>query len=115
MTEKGIYSHVEREPIGQFLRVGNTGHRQLERWLGSGRVLLDRVVLDAAAVTGQRNLIEGLAASGADPQQLPSGADVRNIGGIEQDYCGRTTVASTQVATVAAVLNRLTKSVRKVL
>jgi len=95
MTEKGVYLHAKREPIGQFSRVGGTGHRQMERWLGSGRVLLDRVVLYAAAVTRQRDLIEGLAVSRADPQQRACGADARNIGGIEQDDGGRTTVAST--------------------
>jgi hypothetical protein len=66
MSENVVYLHGEPDPIGHFLRVGSTGHRQLEELLGSGQIHLDRVVLDAASVTRQRDLIESLAASGAE-------------------------------------------------
>ncbi len=80
MTENVVYLHGEPEPVGHFLRVGNTGHRQLEELLGSGRMLLDRVVLDAASVTRQHDLVNGLVASGAELILDTNIAELSSIG-----------------------------------
>ncbi len=66
MAENVVYLHKGPEPIGHFLRVGSTGHRQLEDLLGSGRMMLDRVVVDAAAVSRQHDLLASLSDSGAE-------------------------------------------------
>jgi hypothetical protein len=53
-------------PIGRFIRVGHTGHRQLEALHGSGRIHLPQVVIDAAQMDTQRDLIEILQAGGTE-------------------------------------------------
>jgi hypothetical protein len=80
MAENVVYLHGEPEAVGHFLRVGNTGHRQLEELLGSGRMLLDRVVLDAASVTRQHDLVNGLLASGAELILDTNIAELSSIG-----------------------------------
>lgn len=66
MAENVFYLHKGPEPIGHFLRIGSTGHRQLEDLLGSGRMMLDRVVVDAAAVGRQHDLLTSLSDAGAE-------------------------------------------------
>lgn len=80
MAENVVYLHKGPEPIGHFLRVGSTGHRQLEDLLGSGRMLLDRVVLDAAAVAKQHDLVTSLAESGAELILDTNIAELSSIG-----------------------------------
>jgi hypothetical protein len=80
MAENVVYLHKGPEPIGHFLRVGSTGHRQLEDLLGSGRMLVDRVVLDAAAVARQHDLVTSLAESGAELILDTNIAELSSIG-----------------------------------
>lgn len=50
MDQSVVYLDGKPEPIGHFLRIGSSGHRRLETLLGSGKMMIDRVVVDAAAV-----------------------------------------------------------------
>lgn len=80
MTENVVYLHGEPEPIGHFLRVGSTGHRQLEDLLGSGRMMLDRVVVDASAAGRQHDLLLSLADSGAELILDTNVAELSSVG-----------------------------------
>jgi hypothetical protein len=46
MSENVVYLHGQPKPVGHFLRVGTSGHRQLETLLGSGKMMVDRVVVE---------------------------------------------------------------------
>jgi hypothetical protein len=59
-NSKVIPLHPDRPRLGQFIRVGQTGHRQLEALLESGRLPVDRVVLAASAVGRQIELASSL-------------------------------------------------------
>jgi len=65
MSEKVVVLHPIA-PLGHYLRVGNSGHRQLEVLLSSGRLHLNRFVFDASMVGRQRELIGALADRGAE-------------------------------------------------
>ena len=39
MGQNVVYLHGKPEPVGHFLRIGGSGHRQLETLLGSGKLL----------------------------------------------------------------------------
>lgn len=80
MTENVVYLHGQPEPIGHFLRVGTTGHRQLENLLGSGRMMLDRVVVDASAVGRQHDLLTSLSDAGAELILDTNVAELSSIG-----------------------------------
>lgn len=68
MNEKVVYLYPNalEEPIGHYLRIGTSGHRQLEVLLGSGRSQIDRAVIDASTTVRQRDLIASLSKSGAE-------------------------------------------------
>lgn len=80
MAENVVYLHREPDPIGHFLRVGNTGHRQLEELLGSGQMMLDRVVVDASSVSREHDLLRALADSGAELILDTNIAELSSIG-----------------------------------
>jgi hypothetical protein len=60
------YLHGHPQPIGQFLRVGNSGHRQLETLHSAGRLPVDRVVVEAAWLEPQRDLVRALRDAGTE-------------------------------------------------
>lgn len=66
MSENVVYLHGQPSSIGHFLRIGASGHRQLETLFGAGKMLLDRVVVDASAAARQQDLISSLAEAGAE-------------------------------------------------
>lgn len=66
MSQNVVYLHGQPSRVGHFLRVGTTGHRQLETLLGMGVTVPDRVVIEAAAAVRQRELIETLREAGAE-------------------------------------------------
>ncbi len=53
-------------PVGHFLRLGHTGHRQLEILHEAGRVAAKRVVVDAAHAVEQKELIDSFRSAGAE-------------------------------------------------
>ena len=77
MNETVVYLHGQPSEIGHFLRIGTSGHRQLETLLGAGKMMLDRVVVEASAVARQQELIGSLREVGAEHGQmlLPVGAE----------------------------------------
>ncbi len=65
MAQNIVYLHGQPEPVAHFLRLG-TLHRQIETLLGSGRMPLDRVVVEASAFSRQRDVIALMAKSGRE-------------------------------------------------
>ncbi len=63
MSQNVIYLHGKPDPVAHYPRLG-TLHRQIETLLGSGRMPLDRVVVEASAFSRQRDVITLLAESG---------------------------------------------------
>lgn len=53
------------QPIGHYLRLGHTGHVQLGTLLARGRLPATRVVVDAAKLKFQKELLTALRAAGA--------------------------------------------------
>lgn len=66
MAGNVVYLHGQPSSIGHFLRVGTTGHRQLETILGAGKTMPDRVVIEASAAGRQQELIQSLHERGAE-------------------------------------------------
>jgi hypothetical protein len=64
MTASVHYLHDRPEPIGQFLRTGSTGHRQLETLHSAARLPVERVVVEAASIDVQKDLIHTLREDG---------------------------------------------------
>src|SRR5215216_6431919 len=61
-----VYLRRAPDRITTFLRVGVTGHRQLETLLLSGRLQAERFVLDASAFARQGELVSALKAEGLE-------------------------------------------------
>lgn len=66
MNQNVVYLHGQSEPVGHFLRIGGSGHRQLELLANSGKLSIDRFVVDAAAVSRQTELLALLAERGSE-------------------------------------------------
>ena len=79
MSQNVVYLH-EPPPVGHYLRVGSSGHRQLEILHGSGKLGMDRVVFDASMVSKQRDLITALGESGAELILDTNVAELSSIG-----------------------------------
>jgi hypothetical protein len=57
MADNVVYLHNRPEPIGQYLRIGNSGYKQLETLFGSGQFHARKIVVDAAWCDAQKDLI----------------------------------------------------------
>jgi hypothetical protein len=66
--------------IAQFLRVGSTGHRQLEKLLDAGKLPPTRFVVDAASYGQQIDLIKALQEVGAEIVLDTNAAELSTIG-----------------------------------
>lgn len=66
MSENIHYLYGRPTSIGQFIRIGHSGHRQLEALYSSGRFQVKRVVVDAAQYDAQRDLINSLWEAGIE-------------------------------------------------
>jgi hypothetical protein len=66
MSENVFYLHGQPSDVGHFLRVGSSGHRQLETLLGAGTLMPGRVVIEAAAAARQNELIQSLREAGSE-------------------------------------------------
>jgi hypothetical protein len=55
-----------RSPIGHFIRIGITGHKQAEDMLVQGRFPVDRAVFDACAIGRQTSLVNALRRRGSE-------------------------------------------------
>jgi hypothetical protein len=83
MSENVVYLHGQPKPIGRFLRIGSTGHRQLETLHGSGKLHVDRVVVEAAQFVRQKELVGVLAESGVELTLDTNVAELSSIGRFE--------------------------------
>lgn len=79
MSQNVIYLHGKPDPVAHYLRLG-TLHRQIETLLGSGRMPLDRVVVEASAFSRQRDVITLLAESGRELNLDTNVAELSAIG-----------------------------------
>jgi hypothetical protein len=66
MTARIHYLTPKPEPIGHFIRIGSSGHRQLETLHSSGRLPVSRVVAEAASLKAQGELLGSLRNGGAE-------------------------------------------------
>jgi hypothetical protein len=57
MSAKIHYLTPKPEPIGHFIRIGSSGHHQLETLHNSGRLPVNRVVAEAASFKAQSELL----------------------------------------------------------
>jgi hypothetical protein len=80
MAAKIHYLQGRPRTIGHFLRVGHSGHRQLETLFESGRFRPARVVIDAAHYDSQLDLIDTLWESGCEIVLDPNVAELSSIG-----------------------------------
>jgi hypothetical protein len=80
MGKNVVYLHGQPQPVGHFLRIGTSGHRQLETLLGSGRMMLDRVVVEASAVGRQHDLLASLAEAGGELILDTNVAELSSVG-----------------------------------
>jgi hypothetical protein len=60
MTATVHYLHSQPAPIGQFVRIGNSGHRQLETLHSADQMRVERVVVEAAWIDVQKDLVHAL-------------------------------------------------------
>lgn len=60
MSENVVYLHAPPPPLVHYLRVGTSGHRQLETLLSAGRVSVDRFIIEAGAMSRQHDLVSAL-------------------------------------------------------
>lgn len=58
-----VYLHGQPQSIAQFVRIGSSGHRQLEHVLAAGRLAAKRFVVDAGTFQKQSDLISALRQS----------------------------------------------------
>lgn len=80
MSAEVHYIHGRPTPIGHFIRVGYSGHRQLETLFDRGRFTAERVVIDAARFEAQRDLISTLWNAGTEIVLDPNVAELSSLG-----------------------------------
>ena len=66
MSAKIHYLTPKPQPISFFLRIGSSGHHQLETLHGSGRLPVNQVVAEAASLKAQSGLLGLLRDAGAE-------------------------------------------------
>ena len=80
MTDNVHYLHPPPTSIAQFLRVGSTGHRQLEHLLSAGKLPPTRFVIDAASYDKQSDLIKALQKARVEIVLDTNAAELSTIG-----------------------------------
>ncbi len=80
MSAKIHYLHGQPTSIGQIIRVGHSGHRQLETLHSAGRFPGKRVVIDAAQYDSQSDLVNALWEAGTEIILDTNVAELRSIG-----------------------------------
>jgi hypothetical protein len=75
-----VYLRRAPDRITSFLRVGVSGHRQLETLLMSGRLPAERFVLDASAFARQGDLITALRRAGRELSLETNIAELSSVG-----------------------------------
>jgi len=83
MSAEIHYLYGRPTPITHFLRIGHSGHRQLETLHEAGRLPTGPIVLDAGRYDMQRELAETLSAAGSRIVLDPSVAELSGVGRCE--------------------------------
>ena len=60
------HTNAPIQPVGQYIRLGETGHNKLGHLLAAGRFPATRVVVDASRLRHQKELVAALRARGAE-------------------------------------------------
>jgi hypothetical protein len=77
------YLPNRHEPIGQFLRIGSSGHRQLETLHCAGRLRVEHVVAEAAWIDVQKDLVNALREARVQIILDPNVAELSALGRYE--------------------------------
>lgn len=88
MSQNVVFLHGQPSAIGHFLRVGTTGHRQIETLLGAGRMPVQSVVIEAGVASRQAELIALLRESGRELILDTNVAELSCIGKFEGNAKG---------------------------
>jgi len=83
MRDNVVELYPDRPPLGQYIRVGTTGHVQLETLLESGRLPIERAVVDGAMVVAQASLIKALRECGRELVLETGVAELSSLGRYE--------------------------------
>ncbi|MCG6204995.1 hypothetical protein LPW26_10130 [Rhodopseudomonas sp. HC1] len=75
-----VYLRRAPDQVAAFLRVGGSGHRQLETLLMSGKLPSKRLVLDASAFSRQGDLVAGLKRAGRELSLDTNVAELSAVG-----------------------------------
>src|SRR5436190_11918282 len=75
-----FYLRGAPDRIATFLRVGVSGHRQLETLLMSGKFPSERLVLDASAYARQGDLVAALKRAGRELSLDTNVAELSSVG-----------------------------------
>ena len=73
--------HPPTAEIGHFIRIGHTGHVQLETLHAAGRLPIERAVVDAAHLEDQRGLFDALRSSKVELVLDTKAAELSTLGG----------------------------------
>ncbi len=65
MSENVVYLHPKPEPLAHYLRLG-AFHRQAEKLLAAGHLPIERIVVEAAAFTHQKDVVGQLVDAGKE-------------------------------------------------
>lgn len=71
-----VYLHGQPAPVAQFLRIGASGHRQLEEFRASGQLPYRRFVIDAGVFKRQEELVSALQHDGCELVLDPNVAEL---------------------------------------
>ncbi|MDB5072844.1 MAG: hypothetical protein JWM87_3955 [Candidatus Eremiobacteraeota bacterium] len=80
MREKIVQIRRDQNPLGHFIRIGSTGHIQLEEALAGDRVQIERAVFDASVVKSQAHLRDALRGAGAELILDTNVAELASVG-----------------------------------
>jgi hypothetical protein len=73
----------QSRPIAHYLRIGETGHRQLETLFAEGQLIAKRFVVDASRFEHQRELVKSLQASSLETVLDTKAAELSVLGKFE--------------------------------
>ncbi len=83
MADNVVFLHKPPQQVSHHLRVGFSGHRQLDALAQSGRLPVSSVVFDAAAFAHQRDLAGSVAEAGGEIILDTNCAELSSIGRFE--------------------------------
>jgi hypothetical protein len=83
MASKIVFLHGQPSRIGHFVRIGSSGHRQLETLVGAGRMPAESLVVEAGSFGRQTELISSLKEAGRELILDTNVAELSSVGKFE--------------------------------